>query len=343
MRCYRSHRFETDSGAVRPHPVIQLSRAVARLRKPVGHAGIRLLSPAFGKTILTKISKVTRCLRLPRNATGRDLVVGDLHGHRSLFEQELDRLRFDPSCDRVLSVGDLIDRGPESLATLSLIEEPWFHAVLGNHELMLLNFLHCYGSRLHSRKSYPTGGGQWINEAITSNRKAVARLAERIATLPLAIHVEGDVPFNVTHGDLPPMGSPQDDLASDEMICMHKADHITSSRDKISAALKMDLMGLRFAQHSVQISPTPLAEIPITYAGHSPVRDVTVHNSYVYIDQGICAQTAKRAAPTPPTLLDHRKFAYWLGGVATARGQAGPESIRQWGSASSSADRFVSA
>ena len=290
---------------------------------------------------MTKISKVKRWLRLPKNATGRDFVVGDLHGHRSLFEQELDRLRFDPNCDRVLSVGDLVDRGPESLATLSLIEEPWFYAVLGNHELRLLNFLHCYGSRLHSRKSYPTGGGEWIREAISRNRKAVARLAELIATLPVAIHVEGDVPFNVTHSDLPPMDPEHENLSGDETICMHKADNITSSRGKISAALKTDLMVLQFAQHSVQISQTPLAEIPLTYAGHSPVRDVTVHNSYVYIDQGVCARTAKRAAHTPPTVLDHRKFAYWLGGVATARGRPAPGSIRQPGCASASAGRLV--
>lgn len=292
---------------------------------------------------MKKISKVQRCLRLQRNAKGRDLVVGDLHGHRSLLEQELDSLRFDPSCDRVLSVGDLIDRGPESLATLSLIEEPWFHAVLGNHELMLLNFLHGYSSRLHCRKSYPTGAGEWIREAMTRNRKAVARLAERIGTLSLAIHVEGDVPFNVTHGDLPPMDFLHDGSSGDETICMHKADLITSSRDRISAALKLDLMSLRFAQQSVQISPTPLAKTPITYAGHSPVRDVTVHDSYVYIDQGVCARSAKRAAHTPPTVLDHRRFAYWLGGVATARGQAGSGSIRHSGSASASAGRHVAA
>jgi len=269
---------------------------------------------------VTKISRVKRCLRLPRNAKGRDLVVGDLHGHRTLLEQELDRFGFDPSCDRVLSVGDLIDRGPESLATLSLIEEPWFYAVLGNHELMLLNFLDYYGSRLHSRKSFPTGGGEWINEAASRNRRALARLADGIASLPLAIHVENDVSFNVTHGDLHPIGSTQDSLFSDETICVHKADIITSSRDNVCAALKSDLLGLRFAQHSVQISKTPLGELPITYVGHSPLRHVTVHNSYVYIDQGVCARTSKRATHTPPTVLDHRRFAYWLGGVATARG-----------------------
>ena len=283
---------------------------------------------------MTKSSKLRRCLHLPRNVKGRDLVVGDLHGHRSLLEQELDRLRFDPSCDRVLSVGDLVDRGPESLATLALIEAPWFHAVLGNHELMLLRFLHSCGSHLYPRMSYPGGGADWIIKAISNDPKGFARLVDRVATLPLAIHVEGDVPFYVTHADLPPMGGERDKAPTEETICMHKADKIASSRVRISAALKTDLMGLRFAQRAVRISQTPLAEIPITYAGHSPVRDVTVHDSYVYIDQGVCARSDKRAAPTPPTVLDHRKFAYWLGGVATAHGQSALGPIGRSGRAS---------
>jgi len=55
---------------------------------------------------------------------------------------------------------------------------------------------------------------------------------------------------------------------------------------------------------------TPLADFPITYAGHSPVRDVTVHDSYVYIDQGVCARSSKRAAHTHPPCSTNRKFAY---------------------------------
>lgn len=271
---------------------------------------------------MTKPFKVLRCLRVPQNAVGRDLVVGDLHGHRSLLEQALDRLSFDPSRDRVLSVGDLIDRGPESLATLALIEEPWFHAVLGNHELMLLNFLGYYGSRLHSRKTYASGVGEWVNEAIARNPKVVARLADRVAALPLAIHVEGDVPFNVTHGDLCPIGSRQDVLLSEARICVHKADASATSRSKFGEALRSELLGLRFDRHPVQISPSPMGELPVTYVGHSPVRHITIHDSYVYIDQGVCAKTPKRPDPVLPTVLDHRRFAYWLNGVATARGRA---------------------
>jgi serine/threonine protein phosphatase 1 len=265
------------------------------------------------------ISDVRRCVRLSSNANGRDLVVGDLHGHRSLFERELARLGFDPSRDRVFSVGDLINRGPESLATLQLITEPWFHAVLGNHELMLLNFLGCCGSRIHSRKSFATAGGEWIIEAIARNRKAVARLADDVASLPVAIHVESDVSFNVTHADLHPLGSKQANLFSRETICVNRADIVTASRANISGTVKSEFLGLRFGRHSIQVSAAPMGPLPITYVGHSPLRDVTVHNSYVYIDQGIGVRESRHAAPTPPTVLEHRRFAYWLGGVATAR------------------------
>jgi hypothetical protein len=149
------------------------------------------------------------------------------------------------------------------------------------------------------------------------------RLADAIASLPLVIHVEGDASFNVTHGDLHLIGSRQDTLFSDETICVHKADIITSSRVNVGAALRTDLLVLPFGSQSVQISPTPLGGLPITYVGHSPMEHVTVHNSYVYIDQCVGARTSKRAADqVPPTVLDHRKFAYWLGGVATARSAA---------------------
>ena len=271
---------------------------------------------------VTKYFKVQRCTRVPANTTGRDLVVGDLHGHRNLLEQVLEGLAFDPLRDRVFSVGDLIDRGPESFATLSLLEEPWFHAVLGNHELMLLNFLGFYDSRLHSRKSYANGGGEWINEVMSKNPKAIARLADRAAALPLVMHVEGDVPFSVTHGDLHPSGSRQDAPVGDRTLCVHKADSATSSRANFSAALKSDLLELRFAHQPVRVSLSPIGELPITYVGHTPVRQIIVHDSYVYIDQGVRAPTPKRAHSRLPTVLNHRGFAQWLNGVATARDRA---------------------
>ena len=57
----------------------------------------------------------TAVARYARNVTsGRDLVVGDVHGEFSTLEHALEALDFQPGKDRLFSVGDLIDRGPRS-------------------------------------------------------------------------------------------------------------------------------------------------------------------------------------------------------------------------------------
>ena len=102
------------------------------------------------------------------NTKGRDFVVGDMHGFYDLFLAELDRYDFDPSCDRVFSVGDLIDKGPKSLDCLRLLKRPWFHAVRGNHEQMLLDFCFPYSLTEQDRdlnaKIFLKNGGDWVNK-----------------------------------------------------------------------------------------------------------------------------------------------------------------------------------
>ena len=74
---------------------------------------------------------------LEANTIGRDFVIGDLHGSYSVFENLLKGINFNPTKDRIISVGDMVDRGPDSLKCLELIREPWFHTVLANHEQMM--------------------------------------------------------------------------------------------------------------------------------------------------------------------------------------------------------------
>src|SRR5690349_6471755 len=77
-------------------------------------------------------------LELPRNSKGRDFIVGDLHGVYDLLDQALETVRFDTQCDRLFSVGDLMDRGPYSARALVFLQKPWFFAVAGNHEAMFV-------------------------------------------------------------------------------------------------------------------------------------------------------------------------------------------------------------
>ncbi|MBV0932070.1 metallophosphoesterase [Marinobacterium weihaiense] len=79
--------------------------------------------------------------RIEPNASGRDFVVGDIHGWLGPLQSELDAVCFDTRRDRLFSVGDLINRGPDSAACLELLREPWFFAVRGNHEQILFDWL----------------------------------------------------------------------------------------------------------------------------------------------------------------------------------------------------------
>src|SRR3990167_11292082 len=79
-------------------------------------------------------------------------IIGDVQGCYQELQALLQQIQFDPKKDRLGFVGDLVNRGPNSLETLRFIKSlssPL--VVLGNHDLYLL----ILGYGLMPDDSYP--------------------------------------------------------------------------------------------------------------------------------------------------------------------------------------------
>lgn len=133
------------------------------------------------------------------NTKGRDFIVGDIHNCFSLFEKELDKVNVDFSVDRVFSVGDLFDRGPEPKEMTNFFLEQYgygFYPVVGNHEL-LFKYYHL-GEDYHGM--FMHNGGEWVNKI---DYKTLTHLYAAVNNLPYIITIaKGDKLYSVSHSEI---------------------------------------------------------------------------------------------------------------------------------------------
>jgi bis(5'-nucleosyl)-tetraphosphatase (symmetrical) len=76
--------------------------------------------------------------------------IGDIQGCFEALERMLALVEFDPTADKLWFVGDIVNRGPDSLASIRFIKDLGERAVtvLGNHDLHLLTVAAGY-AKLH--------------------------------------------------------------------------------------------------------------------------------------------------------------------------------------------------
>lgn len=118
--------------------------------------------------------------------------IGDVQGCDRELRTLLGRLKFSADRDRLWFVGDLVNRGPDSLATLRLVRSLADNAivVLGNHDLHLLALAH--GAR-RPRSS------DTLDEVLAARDREP--LLEWLITRPLAHAADGDL---LVHAGLVP-------------------------------------------------------------------------------------------------------------------------------------------
>lgn len=198
---------------------------------------------------------------------GRDFVVGDLHGCVDALRYLLREIEFDPICDRLFSVGDLIDRGSQSEDALALLDKPWFYSVLGNHEDALC--LVAEGSM--PRAWWYSIGGDWSDVLA---EEQLRQYAQRLRRLPLARVIgEGARRFNVLHAEF--FG---DDA---ELDACHFTERV---RQRMLWGRELALGNADEARQR---------GLSTTYCGHTPMREMGRIGSQVFIDTGAFAVMGK--------------------------------------------------
>lgn len=119
-------------------------------------------------------------LSLDTNLRGRDFVVGDIHGMFNALDKLLDDANFNRSCDRLVCVGDLIDRGMDSGRVLDYLEQTWFYSILGNHEMMCIQSED--DAAIHDNWVNRNGGKWWL-EVSPAKQKAIRNAFRKLPTV----------------------------------------------------------------------------------------------------------------------------------------------------------------
>lgn len=178
-----------------------------------------------------------RLLKLGVNPQGRDFVVGDIHGCVSALLKQLDEQhQFNPAVDRVICVGDLIDRGPEPTQALALLNEPWFFSVIGNHEHLMVSAFKEHHQE--HRDLILQHGGDWVLQQPT---ELLPIWFAQIEALPLAIELENHKGqrIGVVHADYP-----LDDWNLFSTLTYEQAERAIWARDKFKQRIEGNIANI---------------------------------------------------------------------------------------------------
>lgn len=222
--------------------------------------------------------------RIPANTTGgKDYVVGDIHGTLERLKTDLVDLGFNPLKDRLFSVGDLVDRGPDSAGVVALLKEPWFFAIKGNHEDMAIRWfdrkpgadsceMPIEGWDMDA-PGYARNGGMWF---IQLDEPAQLQIINSIRHLPLALELEtsegllGIIHAEVIYDDWTRMKEMFDSYVPGKYSKAFKtAERVAMwERDKVEDLRTFEA----------------IKGIDAVVCGHTPMKDPRILDNQMYID-----------------------------------------------------------
>lgn len=211
---------------------------------------------------------------LPRNEVGRDFVAGDIHGEFDALRKALTDVSFNESVDRLFSVGDLVDRGSQSEESINWITKPWFHAVRGNHEQMVIDF----SNNEWPADNYIYNGGGWFVNMSDERQNLFAEIFE---TLPIMIEIDHQIgKVGIVHAEVPCFNWK---TSSEQITAGGRGDRsLPIIITELNAREKALWSRKKFTSKDTSI----IEGVERVYVGHTPLKEWIVMGNVYYIDTG---------------------------------------------------------
>lgn len=165
--------------------------------------------------------------------------IGDIQGCFESLQCLLKKIRFNPDKDQLWLVGDLVNRGPDSLSTLRFLYSirDSVKIVLGNHDLHLAA-TH-YGLRECKK-------GDTLDALLAAPDNQ--QLIDWLLTWPLVYH-QADLNFTMVHAGIPPQWSLENALAyssevSHTLSSLRREEFLAAMYGNQPAIWRDDLQGM---------------------------------------------------------------------------------------------------
>ena len=173
-------------------------------------------------------------------------------------------MAFDPDCDRLFGVGDLVNRGPHSVEAIDWLEGHFEAVTMGNHDRLILRWLEA------NPRPSPPAQAEWLSEV---PRREFPRWRAALASMPIALTIETPHgPVGVVHAEAP-----------------HRSWSESLRLIETGAASVVDdaLLGFDLPAEAVrQRRSHPVEGIRALVHGHVPVREVECTGNRWDIDTG---------------------------------------------------------
>lgn len=196
-------------------------------------------------------------------------IVGDLHGNADLYERSLKEFGITDK-DYVFSVGDIIDRGPQSTKLLfEFLFKENRYMIMGNHEHMYImgehrrDFYHCH---------MQNGGDVFLNEVGETGFQYFRPFVDQLPLI-IEIHHRG-LKIGLVHGGVPLRYTDWDTFVND----------VKPMKWDLVEEIIWDRKVFDDCKYNQTPNAPKIAGIDYVLSGHTGVVDPLVYGNRMWID-----------------------------------------------------------